>query len=171
MELVRIEIEEFGNIDLELYPTLAPITVKNFLDLVDKGFYDGTIFHRIIKDFMAQGGGYVYDKDKNTLYENGELDPIKGEFRSNGVTNDLQHTLGVISMARTSVKDSATSQFFICTDSAPHLDGEYAAFGKVTDKESLKVLNKLNNVRTVNIGGGLSDFPYPVVKIKTIKRL
>ena len=101
--------------------TTAPITVEHFISLVEKGFYDGLDFHRIIKGFMIQGGESKSEK----------VDSIKGEFASNGHTNDILHLRGTISMARTSVKDSATSQFFICDADAPHLDGDYAAFGYV----------------------------------------
>ena len=128
MEKVLIEIEmENGEVMKgELYPEVAPITVNNFLKLIDEDFFAGLIFHRVIPGFMIQGGGY--DKE---LREK-RCAAIKGEFASNGVKNDLKHTEGVLSMARTMVKDSASSQFFIMHKAAPHLDGEYAAFGKVT---------------------------------------
>ena len=120
---VVFELEHLGKFVMELYPKYAPETVRNFADLVNSGFYDGLIFHRVIPGFMAQGGQGSPDK---------ELEPIKGEFRSNGFSdNTLKHERGVVSMARTPDKDSATSQFFICFEDSPHLDGEYAAFGKV----------------------------------------
>ena len=124
---IKIVMENGNEITAELYPDIAPITVENFIKLVEDKFYDGLIFHRVIAGFMIQGGGY------DPFGEHKEASSIKGEFASNGVKNDLKHTRGVLSMARTSVKDSASSQFFIMHDDAPHLDGEYAAFGKVTD--------------------------------------
>ena len=129
MEKVLIEIEmENGDVMKgELYPEVAPITVENFLKLIDEDFFAGLIFHRVIPGFMIQGGGYTKDfKEKH-------CDSIKGEFKSNGVNNELKHTEGVLSMARTMIKDSASSQFFIMHKPAPHLDGEYAAFGKVIE--------------------------------------
>ncbi len=122
----------------ELYPEVAPITVQNFVDLCHENFYEGLIFHRVIPGFMIQGGGVTEN------FTQKEAKAIKGEFASNGVKNDLKHTRGVISMARTMVKDSASSQFFIMHADAPHLDGEYAAFGKVT--EGLEVVDKIANV-------------------------
>ena len=116
-----------GTIKVELYPDVAPNTVNNFISLVQKGFYDGTIFHRVIPGFMIQGG------DPEGTGMGGPGYGIKGEFAANGVQNDLKHTTGVISMARSQLKDSAGSQFFIMVADAPHLDGQYAAFGKVTE--------------------------------------
>ena len=168
---VRLVLENEHYMDIELYPNIAPISVANFLDLVDKKFYDGIVFHRIIKDFMAQVGGYYFDESKREISLAKRTKEIKGEFKSNGFDNKLLHKKGVLSMARTYVKDSASSQIFICTADAPHLDGEYAAFGKVVGEESFKVLEELNNAHTVNAGGGLTDFPYPIIRIKTIERL
>ena len=165
--VVRMTLENNKWMEIELFDDVAPISVKNFLKLVDEGFYTDIVFHRIIADFMAQAGGYVVN-DNNIDYAK-ECDSIKGEFKSNGVENNLKHKKGVISMARTSVKDSASSQFFICTADAPHLDGEYAAFGKVID--GMETVDYLNEVRTVNVGGGLTDFPYPVVRIKKVERI
>ncbi len=116
-----------GVIKAELYPDIAPNTVNNFISLVKKGFYDGTIFHRIIPGFMIQGG----DPDGTGM--GGPGYGIKGEFASNGIKNDLKHTTGVLSMARAQMPDSAGSQFFIMVDDAPYLDGQYAAFGKVIE--------------------------------------
>lgn len=118
---------EHGTIKLELYPEHAPITVENFKRLVGNGFYDGLTFHRIIDGFMIQGG------DPTGTGMGGSDEKIKGEFASNGVDNPIRHERGVISMARSMMKNSASSQFFIMHEDAPHLDGEYAAFGKVTD--------------------------------------
>ncbi len=125
--MVVIEMENEKKITIELYPQIAPITVENFLKLVKEGFYDGLIFHRVIPGFMIQGG------DPEGTGMGGAKDKIKGEFLSNGIRNDLKHTRGVISMARSSMPDSASSQFFIMHSDAPHLDGNYAAFGKVVD--------------------------------------
>lgn len=123
-DIVRIEMENGDVIRAELYPEIAPISVANFIKLVNEGFFDGTIFHRVIPGFMIQGGEGVGGK---------RAESIKGEFASNGVKNDLRHTRGVLSMARTMVPDSASSQFFIMVADSPHLDGEYAAFGKVIE--------------------------------------
>lgn len=124
---------EDGEIRLELYPEIAPLTVANFVKLAKDKFYNGLCFHRVIPGFMIQGGGFVFD---NGL-EQKNAKSIKGEFRDNGVDNDISHQAGVISMARTVVKDSASSQFFICVNDCSYLDGQYAAFGQVRDKESL----------------------------------
>lgn len=116
-----------GTITAELYPEIAPNTVNNFISLINKGFYDGLIFHRVIKGFMIQGG------DPDGVGTGGPGYSIRGEFAINGVENNLKHTAGVLSMARSMMPDSAGSQFFIMHKDAPHLDGQYAAFGKVTD--------------------------------------
>ena len=116
-----------GTITAELYPEIAPNTVNNFISLINKGFYDGLIFHRVIKGFMIQGG------DPDGVGTGGPGYSIKGEFAINGVENNLKHTAGVLSMARSMMPDSAGSQFFIMHKDAPHLDVQYAAFGKVTD--------------------------------------
>ena len=158
METVKFEIEmENGKMmSGELYPDVAPITVKNFISLIEKNFYDGLIFHRVIPGFMIQGGG-LYAQMKE------EAGPsIKGEFRSNGVQNDLLHTRGVLSMARTMVKDSASSQFFIMHDVAPHLDGEYAAFGKIID--GLDVVDEIASAQT-----NFQDCPKTPIVIKTMR--
>jgi len=131
----EIELTDGSLMKGELYPEIAPITVDNFVKLCNDHFYDGLIFHRVILGFMIQGGGF--DEKLN----HHETSPIKGEFQSNGIRNDLKHTRGVLSMARTIVKDSASSQFFIMQADAPHLDGDYAAFGKVT--EGLDVVDRI----------------------------
>lgn len=138
--IVTIEMENGKKMKIELYPEVAPITVSNFVSLVKKGFYDGIIFHRVIKGFMIQGG------DPNGRGDGGPGYSIKGEFNSNGFKNDLKHTRGVISMARTMDPNSAGSQFFIMHKDAPHLDGEYAAFGKVI--EGIEVVDEIARVRT-----------------------
>jgi peptidyl-prolyl cis-trans isomerase B (cyclophilin B) len=125
--MVVIEMENGKKIKIELYPEIAPITAANFEKLVKEGFYDGLIFHRVIENFMIQGGC----PDGTGM--GGPGYSIKGEFASNGIKNDLKHTRGVISMARSMRPDSAGSQFFIMHKDAPHLDGEYAAFGKVVE--------------------------------------
>ena len=125
--MVQIEMDNGGIIKLELYPDIAPITVANFEKLVKEGFYDGLIFHRVIKNFMIQGG------DPTGTGMGGAKETIKGEFASNGVQNPLSHTRGTVSMARSMMPDSGSSQFFICHQDAPHLDGDYAAFGHVTE--------------------------------------
>ena len=127
MTKARIEMENGKTMTLELYPEIAPITVQNFIDLAEKGFYDGLIFHRVIRGFMIQGG------DPDGTGCGGPGYTIKGEFSSNGVQNNLAHTRGVISMARSMMPNSAGSQFFIMHEDAPHLDGQYAAFGKLVD--------------------------------------
>ncbi|WOC31588.1 MULTISPECIES: peptidylprolyl isomerase [Caproicibacterium] len=116
-----------GTIRAELYPQVAPNTVNNFISLIQSGFYDGTIFHRVIPGFMIQGG------DPEGTGMGGPDYSIRGEFAQNGFPNDLKHTRGVLSMARTMIPDSAGSQFFLMVADAPHLDGQYAAFGKVTE--------------------------------------
>lgn len=138
--MVNIEMANGKNIKIELYPDVAPITVANFEKLVKEGFYDGLIFHRVISGFMIQGG------DPMGTGMGGAKEKIKGEFLANGVRNDLKHTRGVISMARSMMKDSASSQFFIMHKDAPHLDGEYAAFGKVI--EGLDVIDEIAGVET-----------------------
>lgn len=165
---VRITLENKKYIDVELYEDIAPITVKNFIKLANEGFYNGTIFHRIIKDFMVQGGGFIVADNQISRKE---AENIKGEFKSNGVENNLKHTYGVISMARAMPYDSASSQFFICTGDFPHLDGEYAAFGKKIGDESKKTLKELNDAPTRYVEGGLADFPYPIIRIETIEVL
>lgn len=157
-----IELENGGVMKGELYPNLAPATVSNFVKLAKSGFYDGLIFHRVIKDFMIQGGGY--DKDMNIM----DSEMIPGEFNSNGFTNPLKHTKGVISMARTSAPNSASSQFFIMHKDSPHLDGEYAAFGKIT--EGLEYIDEIAEAKTTEYQEyGMSDVPEEPIIIKTIK--
>ena len=123
----EIELQSGGKIALELYPETAPISVENFVKLAGEGFYDGVVFHRVVPGFVIQGG------DPTGTGMGGPGYQIKGEFRANGVKNELKHTRGVLSMARAQAYDSAGSQFFIMVEDAPHLDGQYAAFGRVTD--------------------------------------
>lgn len=138
--IVTITMNTGDVMKAELYPETAPNTVNNFISLIKKGFYDGIGFHRIIAGFMIQGG----DPDGNGM--GGPGYSIKGEFTSNGFKNDLKHSKGVLSMARTQIPDSAGSQFFIMHADAPHLDGEYAAFGKLT--EGFDVLDKIATTAT-----------------------
>ena len=138
--IVTIEMENGDIIKAELYPDVAPNTVNNFISLVKNKFYDGIIFHRVIRGFMIQGG------DPQGIGIGGPGYSIKGEFKMNGVQNDLKHTRGVLSMARSMAPDSAGSQFFIMHRNAPHLDGGYAAFGKVT--EGMDVVNRIAETAT-----------------------
>ncbi len=138
--IVTFEMENGDIMKAELYPDIAPKTVENFVDLVQKGFYDGSIFHRVIRGFMIQGGCPEGSGMGGPGYT------IKGEFAQNGFQNDLKHEPGVLSMARSMHPDSAGSQFFIMHETSPHLDGAYAAFGKVT--EGMDVVNKIAEVPT-----------------------
>ena len=150
-----IEMENGGKMTLELYPEKAPITVDNFVKLAKSGFYNGIIFHRVIAGFMIQGG------DPTGTGMGGPGHNIKGEFAANGVPNDLKHTRGVISMARAYDPNSAGSQFFIMHADAPHLDGEYAAFGKMLD--GFETLDEIARVRT-----NFSDRPLREQKMKSV---
>ena len=147
-----------SSLKLELYPDKAPITVDNFVSLVKKGFYDGLIFHRVISGFMIQGG------DPKGTGMGGPGYQIKGEFSANGVDNDLKHERGVISMARSMRPDSAGSQFFIMHKTSPHLDGQYAAFGKVI--EGIELVDKIASVRTDYSDRPLED---QVIKSMTVE--
>ncbi len=138
--IVTITMTDGSVMKAELYPEVAPNTVNNFISLVKKGFYDGLVFHRVIRGFMIQGG------DPQGTGMGGPGYSIKGEFTYNGFSNDLKHTSGVLSMARAMDPNSAGSQFFIMHETSPHLDGQYAAFGKVTD--GLDVVNKIAEVPT-----------------------
>ena len=153
--VVTITMENGDVMKAELYPEIAPNTVNNFISLVQKGFYDGLIFHRVISGFMIQGG------DPQGTGMGGPGYSIKGEFAMNGVRNDLKHTRGVLSMARSMMPNSAGSQFFIMHANAPHLDGQYAAFGKVV--EGLDVVDKIASVRT-----GWQDKPVEEQKIQSM---
>ncbi len=137
--IVTIEMEDGGTIKAELYPEIAPNTVNNFVSLINKGFYDGVIFHRVIPGFMIQGG------DPKGMGTGGPGYSIKGEFTRNGFKNDLKHERGVLSMARAMAPNSAGSQFFIMHKNSPHLDGQYASFGKVL--EGMEVVDAIANTR------------------------
>ena len=138
--IITIQMKDGGVMKAELYPEIAPETVKNFIDLAGKGFYNGLIFHRVIPGFMIQGG------DPEGTGMGGPGYTIKGEFSSNGFKNDLRHTRGVLSMARAMDPNSAGSQFFIMHEDSPHLDGQYAAFGKLI--EGIEVVDRITSVRT-----------------------
>ena len=155
LPVATITVDGYGVIEAELYPELAPNTVDNFIDLANKGFYNNLKFHRIIKDFMIQGGDPKGDGTGGPGYS------IEGEFTSNGFANSLKHTKGVLSMARSQDPNSAGSQYFIMTKEASHLDGDYAAFGKVIS--GLDVVEKIENVKTVS-----KDAPKEDVIIKSI---
>ena len=159
--IIEIRIKGMGVMTAELYPAVAPKTVANFVKLAEEKFFDGLIFHRVIKGFMIQGGGY----DENM--EHKDCDSIKGEFKANGfMQNDLKHTRGVLSMARTADPNSASSQFFVMHMDAPHLDAQYAGFGKLTD--GFDVLDAIANVKTGNYGWYMQDVPREPVVIETI---
>ena len=152
---IKIEMENGKVMRGELYPEVAPITVENFVKLIANKFFDGLVYHRVIENFMIQGGGF------DAVGNHKETDSIKGEFDSNGVKNDLKHTRGVLSMARTMFPNSASSQFFIMHKDAPHLDGQYAAFGKIT--EGLDVVDEIATCET-----DYNDQPVVPQVIKTI---
>ena len=156
--IVTIEMENGGVIKAELYPEIAPNTVRNFIDLINRGFYDGVMFHRVIPGFMIQGGCPEGTGMGGPGYS------IKGEFSRNGFKNELKHKRGVLSMARTMIPDSAGSQFFIMVADAPHLDGQYASFGKVI--EGMEVADEIVNTKT-----DYSDRPYEdqVIKSMTVE--
>ena len=151
--MIVFEMENGGKIELELYPEAAPITVKNFETLVASGFYDGLTFHRVIKGFMIQGG----DPLGNGM--GGSDENIVGEFKANGYDNPIKHERGVISMARAYNPNSASSQFFIMHEKAPHLDGQYAAFGKVVS--GMEVVDEIADIPT-----DYNDRPKIAVRIK-----
>lgn len=156
-----IELEDGDEIVLELYPDLAPETVENFVELAEDGFYDGTIFHRVIDDFMIQGGGYDEDLKQQ------KADSITGEFAKNGFENSLSHTRGVVSMARAQDYDSATSQFFIVQADSTYLDGQYAAFGKVV--EGMDTVDEIASVKTGTVASSnMENVPIDPIVIDTI---
>nr|WP_054956255.1 peptidylprolyl isomerase [Paenibacillus dakarensis] len=159
--VVTIEMDSGKIIKAELYPEVAPNTVNNFISLVNKGFYDGTVFHRVIPGFMIQGGDPKGDGSGGPGYN------IAGEFTENGIQNDLLHTRGVLSMARTGLPDTAGSQFFIMHADAPHLDTLYAAFGKVT--EGMEVVDEIAGLRT-DLNDRPKD-PLPTMKKVTVDTL
>ncbi len=157
--IVTITMENGDVMKAELYPEIAPNTVNNFISLINHNFYDGVIFHRVIRGFMLQGG----DPDGTGM--GGPGYSIKGEFSGNGFQNDLRHTAGVLSMARTMIPDSAGSQFFIMHQDAPHLDGQYAAFGKII--EGMDVVNKIAETETDWSDRPLEDQVMKTVTVET----
>lgn len=157
--IVTIEMENGDIMKAELYPEVAPNTVRNFVDLINRGFYDGLIFHRVIPGFMIQGGC------PEGMGIGGPGYSIKGEFSRNGFKNDLKHTKGVLSMARAMHPDSAGSQFFIMAEEAPHLNGQYAAFGKVT--EGLDIVKTINSVKTNSNDKPLTDVIIEEIRVDT----
>ena len=160
LPIATIKVKGFGTIKAELYPNKAPNTVNNFISLANSGFYDGLIFHRVIKGFMNQGG------DPEGIGIGGPGYSIKGEFSNNGYTkNDLKHTSGVLSMARASNPDSAGSQFFIMAEDASYLDGDYAAFGKVI--EGMDVVEAINSVETDSNDKPLKDVVIENITVDT----
>lgn len=157
-----IDVEDYGTVTVALYPDHAPITVENFVKLAKDGFYDGLTFHRIMSGFMAQGG------DPLGNGTGGSDEEIKGEFTSNGVNNTLSHTRGAISMARSSLPDSASSQFFIVHEDSTFLDGDYAVFGYVT--EGMDVVDKIcEDANPTDDNGTIKSSEQPVIKSITIK--
>ena len=153
--IATIEMENGNTIKIELYPSIAPQTVKNFVSLVSEGFYDGLVFHRVIPGFMIQGG------DPNGTGMGGSKQTIPGEFSGNGVKNDLKHDSGMVSMARSSSPNSASSQFFIVVKASSHLDGQYAAFGKVI--EGMEEVNRI-----VSVPKDRGDKPLEEQKMKKV---
>lgn len=157
---VTIEFENYGTLKGELYGNTAPISVKNFVDLAQSGFYNGLTFHRIIEGFMMQGGAPKEDSPK--------VETIQGEFSANGIENNLLHKAGVLSMARTNVMDSATSQFFIMHKDYPSLDGKYAAFGRIT--EGLDIVDEIcTEAEPTDGNGSIAAENQPVIKSITVK--
>ena len=156
LPVATIVFKDYGTVEAELYPHIAPNTVNNFISLANSGFYDNLTFHRIIKDFMIQGG------DPEGTGMGGPGYSIKGEFTENKFKNDLKHTEGVLSMARSQNKDSAGSQFFIMTKDIPSLDGQYASFGKVIS--GMDIIHEIENVET-----DANDKPVKDVVIESIK--
>ena len=153
--VVTIEMENGDIMKAELYPDIAPNTVNNFISLIKKGFYDGVIFHRVISGFMLQGG------DPKGTGMGGPGYSIRGEFTGNGFSNELKHERGILSMARTMIPDSAGSQFFIMHKDSPHLDGEYAAFGRIT--EGIEIVDKIADTATAP-----DDRPYETQRMERV---
>ena len=160
--IIKITVRDLGTMTAELYPEKAPKTVANFLSLIESDFFSGLIFHRVIKGFMIQGGGYTEDMADT------DAKSIKGEFKANGfMQNDLKHTRGVLSMARTSDPNSGSSQFFVMHKDAPHLDAQYAGFGKLTD--GFDVLDAIAGTKTGSYGWYMQDVPREPVVIEKVE--
>ncbi len=161
--VIKIHVKDYGTMTAELYPEMAPLTVANFVKLAKASFFEGLIFHRVIEGFMIQGGGFTEQMEQK------EASAIKGEFRANGFAqNTLKHTRGVLSMARTSDPNSASSQFFVMHENAPHLDGQYAGFGKITE-DSYEVLDKIATTETTTYGWYMQDVPATPIVIEKIE--
>ena len=165
---VVITLTDGRKMTAELYPDVAPETVANFLSLVDKKAYDGVIFHRVIENFMIQTGGYKMTSSSG--YDTVKANTIRGEFSANGFENSLKHEPGVLSMARASDYNSASSQFFICVATSTHLDGQYAAFGKLVDSDSYAVAEAISKVQTSYQTPFGNDVPVETITIATIRR-
>ena len=160
--IIKITVKGLGTMTAELYPEKAPLTVANFVKLAEEGFFEGLIFHRVIRGFMIQGGGFTEEM------EHKETDSIRGEFKANGFAqNDLKHKRGVLSMARTQDPDSASSQFFVMHQDAPHLDAQYAGFGMLTD--GFDVLDAIATTPTGNYGWYMQDVPRTPIVIEKIE--
>ena len=160
--IIKITVKDLGTMTAELYPEKAPLTVANFVKLAEEGFFEGLIFHRVIRGFMIQGGGFTEEM------EHKETDSIRGEFKANGFAqNDLKHKRGVLSMARTQDPDSASSQFFVMHQDAPHLDAQYAGFGMLTD--GFDVLDAIATTQTGNYGWYMQDVPRTPIVIEKIE--
>ena len=160
--IIKITVRDFGEMTAELYPEKAPKTVENFLSLIEQDFFSGIIFHRVISGFMIQGGGF------DETFTQKEATAIRGEFAANGyVQNDLHHARGVLSMARTNDPNSASSQFFVMHKDAPHLDAQYAGFGKLTD--GFDVLDAIAGTKTGSYGWYMQDVPREPVVIEKVE--
>ncbi len=166
---VRITMANGGVMNLQLFPDAAPVSVRNFVQLADAGFYDGLCFHRVIDGFMIQGGGLVHT-ERGLVPKEGAA-TIRGEFIKNGVPNPLKHTVGTISMARTPDMNSASSQFFICVADTPFLDGDYAAFGRCCDQASIDCALAIGKVPTGNLGyyENVPREPVVIASVRSIK--
>ncbi len=181
---VEIKLSNGKSIKVELYPDVAPISVRNFITLAESGFYDGLVFHRVIANFMIQTGGFEYTGHgtANKKMVEKDAETIVGEFSLNGYTNDIKHVPGVISMARATAYNSGSSQFFICVADYPSLDGSYAAFGKTIDQESLDNAIEISKKSTTTVtlsttSNGVTsntkfaDFPVEPIYIVTVRRI
>ncbi len=162
--IIKMTLNDKTTMRFELYEDKAPISVKNFVELVKSGFYTNCIFHRVIASFMVQAGGY-FIRNNQIVYD-GSAKNITGEFEANGIKNDIKHEFGVLSMARSQNMNSASSQFFICVDNCQHLDKNYAAFGKMIEGEG--ILKKLCNEPTTYVNAALADFPRRLLVIESM---
>ena len=174
--VVTINLNDGSAIKVELYPAVAPIAVKRFLDCCNDGFYNNKIFHRIIEGFVVQGGGMYMDGNNMIQSSTAAYPDIKGEFTANGVQNNLKHAFGVLAFARLGDYpsynlynyDSATVQFYFCLDDLPSLDGNYTTFGRIIDEQSAEVLNRLGKVVTTTVSGN-SDVPVTPIVIRNTR--